>query len=48
VNAEKPAGYYVAHWDGKDDQGSELGSGVYVYRIEAGEFVNLKKMLVLK
>lgn len=42
------AGVYMVQWDGKDSQGIKQSSGLYVYRIVAGEFVNERKMLLLK
>lgn len=43
------AGYHTVTFDGKDAAGRELSSGVYLYRIEAGDrFVTVKKMLLLK
>jgi len=43
VNEEKPAGIYEA-----DFEGSLLASGVYIYRIQAGNFIETKKMILLK
>jgi len=43
VNQEMAAGYYTVNFDG-----SNLGSGVYFYRIESAEFVQTKKMLLIK
>jgi len=43
VNEEKPAGNYKVNFDG-----SNLASGVYLYRIIAGKYMQTKKMILLK
>jgi photosystem II stability/assembly factor-like uncharacterized protein len=43
VNEEQKAGIYHVEWDG-----SSLASGVYYYRLEAGEFRSVKKMILIK
>lgn len=35
-------------WDGKDDLGREVGSGIYHYRMRSGDFVQTRKMLLMK
>ncbi|MCK6544075.1 T9SS type A sorting domain-containing protein [bacterium] len=42
------AGYYDSFWDGKDDVGMQVASGIYIYRIQAGNFVQSKKMTLIK
>ena len=42
------AGRYTATWDGKDETGVTVPSGVYLYRIIAGDFHASKKMMLLK
>jgi len=42
------AGAYTIAWDGNDEIGNSLASGVYVYRLEAGGFLDSKKMILLR
>jgi len=48
VDEMKSSGYYQAIWDGTDKEGNEVSSGIYFYRLQAGEFVQTKKMLLLE
>ena len=48
VNEYQDGGYQRIQWDGKNDTGRLVGSGVYVYALEAGEWVESKRMLFLK
>jgi len=48
VDEQLPAGGHEVVWDGRGDHGEQLASGLYVYRIAAGPFVSVKKMVMLK
>ena len=48
INEDKPAGKYNIAWDGRDNYGSRVSSGVYFYTIRSGNFVETKKMVLMK
>jgi len=48
VNQSQDAGKRIAVWDGTDDLERQVSAGVYLYRIQAGEFTQTRKMLLLK
>ena len=48
VNENKPAGTYAVQWDGRDEQGNPVVSGLYFYQIQAGKFNKTRKMLLMK
>jgi choice-of-anchor B domain-containing protein len=41
-------GTHRAKWDGRNESGQSVVSGVYFYRMEAGDFVGTRKMVLLK
>jgi hypothetical protein len=43
-----PAGEHAVVWDGRDDQGQRVSSGVYLYRLRAGNYVETKRTVLLK
>ncbi|MGE5402296.1 MAG: FlgD immunoglobulin-like domain containing protein, partial [Ignavibacteriales bacterium] len=47
-NGQQEAGYYTINWDGTNEYGSKVTSGVYIYRLETGSYVATKKMNLLK
>jgi hypothetical protein len=48
VSEQKPAGNHIVMWNGTNDSGSKVSSGLYLYRITAGEFTSIRKMLLIK
>ncbi len=48
VSQVQNAGSYKIVWDGTDNQGTAVSSGIYIYRIKAGNFSSCKKMSFLK
>ena len=48
VDEVQEAGYYTVTWDGMDEQGRAVSSGVYFYRFMAGDHREIRKMLLLK
>ena len=42
------AGRHVVSWDGRNNDGKQVSTGVYIYRIKAGEFISAKKMMLMK
>jgi hypothetical protein len=47
-NRRLEPGKYSTHWDGTNASGQRVSSGVYFYKMEAGQFGATKKMLVVK
>jgi hypothetical protein len=48
VNGQTDIGFHSITWNGRTSAGSYAASGVYIYRIVAGDFVQVKKMNLLK
>jgi glucose/arabinose dehydrogenase len=44
----RQAGGYRVDWDGRDDQGRTLASGVYLYRLRVGDFSSTRRLLLLR
>jgi flagellar hook assembly protein FlgD len=42
------AGYHRVRWNGKDNNGNPLASGVYLYQLRAGGFSQVRKMSLLR
>ena len=48
VDEYKLSGEYKVVWDGKDDKGKSVSSGIYFYKLKVGDFSQVKKMLLIK
>ena len=48
INIKQPAGYHSIGWDGKNNLGEGVSAGMYIYTLQAGEFRQTKKMVLLK
>ena len=48
VNEVFPAGRHSVLWDGRDDHGEPVSSGLYFYKLETGNFNAIKKMILIK
>ena len=48
VNTTQDAGFKSVSWNATNDYGKPVSAGVYLYQIQAGEFVQTKKMVLLK
>ncbi len=48
LDGKESAGHKRVTWDGKNEKGKTISSGIYFYRMETEEFVRTKKMLYLK
>jgi len=48
VDGARPMGRHAILWDGSNDKGGQVGSGVYYYRLKAGKNVITKKLVILR
>jgi len=48
VDEEKPPGEYRVMWDGKDETGKEVASGVYFCKLKVGDFSQSRKLVLIK
>ena len=48
IDENKPAGVYTVQWDGRNGAGKAVASGIYLMKLEAGQQVKVKRMLLLK
>ena len=48
VDGNKDIGYYNVQWDGKNDNGNQVATGIYIYKFEAGNYIKSQKMILMK
>ena len=48
VNQTQDAGYASVIWDATNDYGKPVSAGIYLYQIQTGEYIQTKKMVLLK
>ena len=48
VNGQQSAGYKSLHWNATNNIGQPISAGLYIYTIQAGEFSQTRKMILLK
>ena len=48
VDNFKPAGTYQVTWNGRDSRGAPVSSGAYFYRMQAGDFSDVRAMTLLQ
>ena len=48
VDEHRDAGSYDVIWDGRDDAGRMSSAGVYLYRLEVGDFIETRRMTLIK
>jgi len=48
IDEEQNAGTFYKYWNGRNDNDEPVSSGIYVYKLEAGDFVMAKRMMLLQ
>ncbi len=48
VNEKQNPGYKSVLWNAKDDYGTAVSAGLYIYQVQAGSFIQTKKMILVK
>lgn len=48
VDREQTAGLYSVQWDGKNNFGQPVSSGIYIYRLQAGSYTKSMKLMLIK
>jgi predicted extracellular nuclease len=48
IDKNQTIGHHVQVWDGQNDRGQVVPTGIYFYRVQSGTFLEVKKMLVVR
>ena len=48
INQNQDSGHKSVIWDATNDFGKPVSAGIYLYQIQAGEYISTKKMVLLK
>jgi flagellar hook assembly protein FlgD len=48
VNQTQQAGRYAITWNGRNEQGQPVASGVFIYRLQAGSFTQVRRMALVR
>jgi flagellar hook assembly protein FlgD len=48
VRATQPGGRYHAVWDGRNERGTHVPSGIYVYRLTTGSVKHMRKLVLVR
>ncbi|HOA28665.1 MAG TPA: C25 family cysteine peptidase [Candidatus Cloacimonadota bacterium] len=48
INSDLQSGNHQIVWDGRDDRGNGVSSGIYFYRMESGDYTRTNKMMLMK
>ncbi len=48
VAQRQTASHYATQWDGRNTSGTRVASGIYIYRIQAGEYSQFKKLTLMR
>lgn len=48
IDETKASGWYQTVWNGSDDNGNTVSSGIYMYRMSAGNYLGSRKMILMQ
>ena len=48
VSSQQNVGFKSVRWNATNDKGASVSAGIYLYQIQAGEYISTKKMVLLK